>query len=61
MTKTAFKQVDNEIKQYRVQMTRLHSELEDLEDYLDILEARRCSLGKTSHTQAEMEKRYQNK
>ena len=61
MTKTVLKQVDNEIKQRRVQVTQLHTELEDLEDYLDVLEARRRSLGKKTLTQNEMEKRYANK
>ena len=58
MTKTVLKQVDNQIKQRRVQVSQLHSELEDLEDYLDVLEARRDSLGKKTVTQAEMEKRF---
>ena len=61
MTKTVLKQVDNEIKQRRVQVTQLHTELEDLEDYLDVLEARRSALGKKTLTQSEMEKRYANK
>lgn len=58
MTKTVLKEVDNQIKQRRVQVSQLHSELEDLEDYLDVLEARRDSSGKKTFTQAEMEKRY---
>ena len=61
MTKAVLKQVDNEIKQRRVQVTQLHTELEDLEDYLDVLEARRRALGKKTLTQSEMEKRYANK
>ncbi len=61
MTKAVLKQVDNEIKQRRVQVTQLHTELEDLEDYLDVLEARRRSLDKKALTQSEMEKRYANK
>ncbi len=37
MAKAVLKQVDNEIKQRREQVTQLHTELEDLEDYLDVL------------------------
>ncbi|MEO6034888.1 MAG: hypothetical protein ABIQ35_06510 [Verrucomicrobiota bacterium] len=61
MTKTVLKQVDNEIKQPRVQVTQLHTELEDLEDYLDVLKVRRSALGKKTLTQSEMEKRYVSK
>jgi hypothetical protein len=44
-----------QIKKRRIQVAQMH---EDLEDYLDILEARRQSLGKKTYTQAEMEARY---
>lgn len=53
--------MDAEIKKRRAQVTELHTELEDLEDYLDILEARRHSPGKKTFTQAEMERRYAGK
>ena len=58
MTKAVLERVDNEIKNHRIQVAQMHEELEDLEDYLDILEARRQSLGKKTYTQAEMEARY---
>jgi ubiquinone biosynthesis protein UbiJ len=50
--------VDMEIKSRRQQVAQMHEELEDLEDYLDVLEARKNSLGKKNYTQAEMEARY---
>ena len=58
MTKAIFENVDREIKNRRQQVVQMHEELEDLEDYLDVLEARRKSLGKKTYTQAEMEARY---
>ncbi len=58
---TTLEKVDAEIKKRRAQVTELHTELEDLEDYLDILEARRHSPGKKTFTQAEMERRYAGK
>ena len=51
-------QVEIKIKNRRQQVAQMHEELEDLEDYLDVLEARRKSLGKKTYTQAEMEARY---
>ena len=61
MTKAVLERVDAEIKNHRIQVAQMHEELEDLEDYLDILEARRRSLGKKTYTQAEMEARYSAK
>jgi hypothetical protein len=58
MTKAVLERVDNEIKRRRTEVSRLHTELEDLEDYLDVLEARRRAIGKPTLTQTEMEKRY---
>jgi mRNA-degrading endonuclease RelE of RelBE toxin-antitoxin system len=58
MTKAILENVDAEIKNRRQQVAQMHEELEDLEDYLDVLEARRKSLGKKTYTQAEMEERY---
>ena len=58
MTKAVLERVDTEIKRRRSEVSRLHTELEDLDDYLDVLDARRRSLGKRTYTQAEMEKRY---
>ena len=58
MTKAVMERVDTEIKRRRTEVTRLHVELEDLEDYLDVLAARRRAIGKRTYTQAEMENRY---
>ena len=58
MTKAVLKEFDDQIKQRRQQVSQLQSELEELEDYLDVLEARRQSVGKKKMTQAEMEKRF---
>lgn len=58
MTKAVLENVDEEIKNRRRQVAQMHEDLENLEDYLDVLEARRRSLGKRTYTQAEMEKRY---
>ena len=58
MTKAILESVDTEIKSRRQQVAQMHEELEDLEDYLDVLEARKNSLGKKTYTQAEMEARY---
>ena len=58
MTKAVLERVDTEIKRRRTEVTRLHAELEDIEDYLDVLEARHRDVGKRSQTQAEMELRY---
>lgn len=58
MTKAVLENVDEEIKNRRRQVVQMQEDLEDLEDYLDVLEARRRSLGKKTYTQAEMEKWY---
>lgn len=57
MSEAVLKHVDAEIKRRRSEVTKLHEQLEDLEDYLDVLEARRRE-GKRTYTQGEMEKRY---
>ncbi len=58
MTKTILDRVGTEIKRRRAAVTRLHAELEDLDDYLDVLEARRRAIGKQTFTQAQMEKLF---
>ena len=57
-TKAVLERVDAEIRRRRSEVTRLHAELEDLDDYLDVLEARRRAGGKRTFSQADMEKRY---
>jgi Skp family chaperone for outer membrane proteins len=58
MTKAVLEQVGSEIKRRRTEVNRLQAELEDLEDCLDVLEARRRAIGKRTYTQAEMERRF---
>jgi hypothetical protein len=61
MTKATLRILDVDIKKRRREVSRLQEDLEDLEDYLDILEARRKSIGKATLTQAEVERRYVTK
>ena len=61
MTSATLEKVDTEIKKRRAQVLELHAELEDLEDYLDILEARKNSIGGGTFSQADMERRYAGK
>ena len=58
MTKTAEKTVVRSIHQKREQITTLREELEDLNDYLDLTEARVRDEGKPRLTHAEVKKRY---
>jgi Skp family chaperone for outer membrane proteins len=61
MTKAVLEKVDVEIKSRREQVAQMREDLEELEDYLDVLEARRRSVGKRTYTQADMERRYVTK
>jgi LytS/YehU family sensor histidine kinase len=58
MTKTAGKTVVRSIHRKRGQIVTLREELEDLDDYLDLTEARVRDEGKPRLTQAEVKKRY---
>ena len=58
MTKATLERIDEQIRRRRKAVTQLHAELEDLEDYVDVLEARRQSLGKRTYAQGEMKRRY---
>jgi|SRR5208283_5423686 len=58
MTKTAEKTVVRAIHQKREQIATLREELEDLNDYLDLTEARVRDAGKPRLTHAEVKKRY---
>ncbi len=60
ITKAVLQRVGTQLKRRRTEVTQLHAELEDVEDYLDVLEARRRAVGKKTFTQAEMEKRYRS-
>ena len=58
MTEPALKELDADIRKKREQVSQLRHDLEEMEDYLDVLEARRKSLGKPLITQAQAERRY---
>ncbi|HUA68976.1 MAG TPA: hypothetical protein VMA13_10570 [Candidatus Saccharimonadales bacterium] len=58
MTKTAQATVVRSISRKREQIATLREELEDLNDYLDLVEARVRDEGKPRVTNAEVKKRY---
>ena len=58
MTDIALKELDADIRKRKRQVSQLRQDLADMEDYLDVLEARRRSLGKLQLTQAQAERRY---
>ena len=58
MTKTAERTVVRSISRKREQIATLREELEDLNDYLNLVEARVRDDGKPRLTQAEVKKRY---
>ena len=58
MTKTLERKIDRTIRQKREQLLGLREEIEDIIDYLDILEARARDAGKPRLTHAEVKKRY---
>lgn len=58
MTKTLEKQISRTIRAKREELTAISSELEDLFDYLDLLEARARDEGKARVSHADIKKRY---
>ena len=58
MPKTAQQTVVRSISRKREQIATLREELEDLSDYLDLVEARVRDAGKPRLTHAEVKKRY---
>jgi LytS/YehU family sensor histidine kinase len=58
MIKALEKTVVRSIRQKREQIATLREELEDLNDYLDVTEARVRDEGKAHLTHAEVKKRY---
>jgi LytS/YehU family sensor histidine kinase len=58
MTKTAQQTVVRSISSKREQIATLREEMEDLNDYLDLTEARVRDEGKPRLTHAEVKKRY---
>ncbi len=58
MTKTAAKEITRAIGQKRKQLAVIREEVEDLLDYLDLVEARARDQGKPLLTHADVKKRY---
>jgi LytS/YehU family sensor histidine kinase len=58
MTKTVQQAVVRSISQKRVQIATLREELEDLNDYLDLVEARVRDADKPRLSHAEVKKRF---
>jgi len=58
MTKAVQQTIVRSISRKREQIATLREELEDLNDYLDLVEARVRDNGKPRLTQAEAKKRY---
>ena len=58
MTKTVQRAVTRSISQKRQQIAALREELEDLNDYLDLVEARVRDEGKPRLTHNEVKKRF---
>ena len=58
MTKPVSQRIDRAIVEKRLQLKSLREELEDLTDYLDVLEARARDLGKVRLSHDEVKKRF---
>ena len=58
MTKTVQKTVVRSLRRQREQIATLREELEDLTDYLNVVEARVRDEGKPRLTHAEVKRRY---
>ena len=58
MTKTLAREIRRTVQQKRRQLSAIRQDVEDLLDYLDILEARAKDAGKPRVTHAEIKKRY---
>ena len=58
MTKTLERKVSRTIQQKRHQLLAIREEIEDLIDYLDVLEARGRDEGKPRLAHAEVKRRY---
>lgn len=58
MTRTVQKRITKTIQVRRAQLAAIRNEVEDLFDYLDVLEARARDNGKPRLTHAEVKSRY---
>lgn len=58
MTRPVSQRIDRAIVEKRLQLKSLREEIEDLIDYLDVLEARARDLGRVRLSHDEVKKRY---
>jgi hypothetical protein len=58
MTKTVQKDVTRVLREKRKQLTSIRAEIEDLLDFVDLLEARAKDAGKPRLSHEEMKKRF---
>ena len=58
MTKTLEREIGRTVREKRQQLSKIRDEVEDLFDYLDVLEARAQDNGKRRVTHGEIKKRY---
>jgi hypothetical protein len=58
MTKTLEREIDRTVRQKRQQLSVIREEVENLLDYLDVLEARSKDAGKPRLSHDEVKKRY---
>ena len=61
MTKTREREIIRKVRQKRQQLVAVREEVEDLMDYLDLVEARAKDAGKPRLNHEELKKRYGNK
>ena len=61
MTRPVSQRIDQAIVKKRLQLKTLRDEIQDLTDYLDVLEARARDLGKVRLSHDEVKKRYRLK
>ena len=58
MTKTLEREIDRTVRRKRKELSQIREEVEDLLDYLEILEARAKDAGKPRVSHEEIKKRY---
>ena len=58
MTRTLEREIDRKVREKRQQLSVIREEVEDLLDYLDVLEARVRDTGKPRLSHDEVKKRY---
>ena len=58
MTKTLEREISRKVRQKREELTAIRQEIEDLIDYLDVLQARVRDSGKLRLSQEQVRKRY---